>query len=404
MLFKKYLALFAAVGLLLGLNACDNNTTNQVDEPVGVQGTQQIFEDETLAELYADLPAASDSISDEIAEGLKFMREEEKLARDVYITLNATYNYRVFANISRSEQVHMNAVKFLLDRYNLEDPVGDNPIGVFTNTELQELYNNLVAQGNVSGEAALRVGAAIEEIDILDLFERIEGAQEYADIVWIYSHLENGSENHLRAFVRNLAVMGVTYEPQYLDEETYDNIINGGHIPPVPSDTTLTDEQKDALKFMREEEKLARDVYITFYNQYNIRVFNNISRSEQAHMNAVGRLLRIYNVEDPVGDNGIGVFTNPDLQTLYNALIEQGSSSVIEALKVGAAIEEIDILDLFERIEITQDYPIITRVFSHLERGSEHHLRAFVRNLSFRGITYEPQYLDEETYNDIINP
>ena len=298
----------------------------------------------------------------------------------------------------------MNAVKFLLDRYNLEDPVGDNPIGVFTNTELQELYNNLIAQGNVSGEAALRVGAAIEEIDILDLFERIEGAQEYADIVWIYSHLENGSENHLRAFVRNLAVMGVTYEPQYLDEETYENIINGGHIPPVPSDTTLTDEQKDALKFMREEEKLARDVYITFYNQYSIRVFNNISRSEQAHMNAVGRLLRIYNVEDPVGDNGIGVFTNPDLQTLYNALIEQGSSSVIEALKVGAAIEEIDILDLFERIEITQDYPIITRVFSHLERGSEHHLRAFVRNLSFRGITYEPQYLDEETYNDIINP
>ena len=74
MLFKKYLALFAVVGLLLGLNACDNNTTNQVDEPVGVQGTQQIFEDETIAELYADLPAASDSISDEIAEGLKFMR------------------------------------------------------------------------------------------------------------------------------------------------------------------------------------------------------------------------------------------------------------------------------------------------------------------------------------------
>ncbi len=395
--FKKIFSLLSIFGLLLFVNACDNSDSTPTDDTLSNT-------DISSAEFYSDAPASSDSVNDDIAEGLKYMREEEKLARDVYITFNETYNYVTFANISRSEQVHMNAIKFLLDRYEIEDPVGDNEVGVFTNPDLQTLYNTLIEQGSGSLVEALRVGAAIEEIDILDLFERIEAANDYTDITWIYGHLENGSENHLRAFVAALASQGVTYEPQYLDEETYDRIINGSHIPPIPSDTTLTDDQKAALQFMREEEKLARDVYITFYQQYGVRVFNNISRSEQAHMNSVLRLLNIYGVEDPVGDNGVGVFTNPDLQTLYNALIEQGSTSIIEALKVGGAIEEIDILDLFERIELTSDYPVITRVFTHLENGSEHHLRAFVRNLSFRGVTYEPQYLDEDTYNDIINP
>jgi hypothetical protein len=398
MFSKKIFPLAIILGLLFALTACDNKETTTIDEPTTTQVNDE------LTELTRALPSPADSISDEIAEGLKFMREEEKLARDVYITLNQTHNLRVFANIARSEQIHMNAVKFLLNRYGIEDPVTDNTVGVFTNQDLQALYTALVAQGNTSVIEALKVGGAIEEIDILDLFERIDISQDYPDIVTIYGRLEKGSENHLRAFVRNLAWQGVTYTPQYLSQEVYDEIINGGHVPPVPVDTTLTAEQKAALQFMREEEKLARDVYITFHNQYGLIVFRNISRSEQAHMNAIKRLLNIYNVEDPVGDNGVGVFTNQDLQTLYNALIEQGSNSVIDALSVGAAIEEIDILDLFERIELTRDFPIITRVFSHLEKGSENHLRAFVRNLSWRGVTYEPQYLDEETYNDIINP
>ena len=120
----------------------------------------------------------------------------------------------------------MNAIKLLLDRYELEDPVGENGVGTFTDPDLQALFEQLIVTANVSEIEALKVGAAIEEIDILDLETHIEELVDNADIEFVYSNLKRGSENHLRAFVRNLSVRGVTYEPQYLDSETYNSIIN----------------------------------------------------------------------------------------------------------------------------------------------------------------------------------
>jgi hypothetical protein len=170
----------------------------------------------------------------------------------------------------------------------------------------------------------------------------------------------------------------------------------------IQDTTVLPDSVKLGLQYMREEEKLARDVYLTFFEQYNEPIFGRISRAEQMHMNAVGRLLLRYGISDPVGDNGIGVFTNPDLQALYNTLIEQGNDSLVAALNVGGAIEEIDILDLLDQLPAVREYRPIARVYSALERGSEHHLRGFVSVLSNNGVTYEPQYLDEALYLRII--
>lgn len=159
--------------------------------------------------------------------GLTFMREEEKLARDVYLTLNEAWNLQVFGNIARSEQTHMDAIGTLLTRYGIADPAAGNGVGEFTNPDLQALYDQLVAQGDQSLANALRVGAAIEEIDIRDLIEEL-AAVEHSDIQRVYERLEQGSENHLRAFVSTLERQtGETYEPQYLDQTTYDEIING---------------------------------------------------------------------------------------------------------------------------------------------------------------------------------
>ncbi len=400
MLKKKFLAASLLLIFIIGITSCDKENSQLVSN----SNTDALQKIAGGTEIYSGIPTKSDSLSQDVMEDLKYMREEEKLARDVYITLNDVYHYRVFKNIAKSEQRHMNAIKFLLKRYDIEDPVKDNGVGVFTNQDLQELFNNLVVQGNTSGVEALKVGAAIEEIDILDLFERIKRAENYRDIVTVYKRLEKGSENHLKAFVHVLKTKGVDYSPQYLDQATFDKIINSSHVVPVPRDSTLSDEEKAALQFMREEEKLARDAYKTFYDKYKLRIFRNISRSEQAHTNAVKRLLKVYKVEDPVKNNEVGVFTNEELQNLYNTLVQQGSVSEVEALKVGGAIEEIDILDLEKRIELTKDHLLIKRVFTRLEKGSESHLRAFVRNLSFRGVTYEPQYLDQERFNQIINP
>lgn len=156
---------------------------------------------------------------------LLYMREEEKLAHDVYLTLGNQWNALVFSNISESEATHMAAVKVLLDRYSLSDPAAGNDVGVFTNTTLQALYDSLVVVGQQSLIDALKVGTAIEEIDIIDIANALTYIDNQ-DLIYVFDNLMKGSRNHLRAFVRNLDMQGVNYVPQYLDQASYDAIIN----------------------------------------------------------------------------------------------------------------------------------------------------------------------------------
>jgi hypothetical protein len=172
----------------------------------------------------APLAATSTLSADEIA-GLQFMREEEKLARDVYLTFYQQYGLSIFNNIANSEATHMASVKTLLDRYGIADPVAGNVVGEFENADLQALYNQLIAQGSQSLSAALKVGGVIEEIDILDLKERL-ATTTHSDIQQVYTSLLNGSYNHLRAFANTLKTQtDEVYQPQYLDAVTYQSII-----------------------------------------------------------------------------------------------------------------------------------------------------------------------------------
>lgn len=174
----------------------------------------------------AGLPVAE--LTGAEVEGLLFMREEEKLARDVYTALYETWGLAIFQNIANSEQTHTDAVKTLLERYGLEDPASDTPSGVFENEALQDLYDQLVVEGRESLASALHIGAAIEEIDILDLEERLD-LTDQADIQTVYENLMKGSRNHLRAFVSTLERQaGETYQPQYLDADAYDEIMASG--------------------------------------------------------------------------------------------------------------------------------------------------------------------------------
>ena len=143
------------------------------------------------------------TLTQEQKDDLNFMYQEEKLARDVYITLGNIWNLRVFKNIQNSEQRHMDSIKYLLDKYSLPTPVMSDDIGVFENEELQSLYDQLVAKGKQSLKDALEVGVTIEETDIADLEAKIEGAP--SDIQQVFNNLLKGSYNHLRAFNRNLS-------------------------------------------------------------------------------------------------------------------------------------------------------------------------------------------------------
>ena len=158
-------------------------------------------------------------LSTEEAAALLYMYEEEKLARDVYNTLYTTWNIPTFQNIAASEQMHMDSVKTLLDRYALTTPA--LAPGSFADANLQNLYTALVAQGNLSVGEALKVGAAIEEIDIVDLQSRLTQTDN-ADIQMVYNSLISGSNNHLKAFVNALLNQtGETYQPQYMTPELY---------------------------------------------------------------------------------------------------------------------------------------------------------------------------------------
>lgn len=166
----------------------------------------------------------SGELTDAEIAGLLFMIEEEKLAGDVYSALNERWNLRVFENIGRAETTHQAAIKTLLARYTLSDPRKEE--GVFANESLQDLYDDLVAQGSLSVKDALLTGAAIEEIDILDL-EEYMAQTDREDILLVYANLKRGSENHLRAFVNNLDRQRIEYAPQYLSQKEYDRIIKG---------------------------------------------------------------------------------------------------------------------------------------------------------------------------------
>jgi len=198
---------------VLAFNACDSSVTQSSVVSTGYGQTISIT------------GIAEEPVDDVEQMSLLFMREEEKVARDVYLQLYELWGLQVFQNISASEQRHMDAILTLLDCYNLNDPSDGKHIGEFANADLQQLFDDLSEKGAASLEEALRVGALIEEVDIQDLQNAINDSVNNEDITYVYEQLKNGSVNHLNAFVTNLSRLGITYEPRYLPAEEYASYI-----------------------------------------------------------------------------------------------------------------------------------------------------------------------------------
>ncbi|MFN8251671.1 MAG: DUF2202 domain-containing protein [Ferruginibacter sp.] len=164
-------------------------------------------------------------LNEEERNSLIYMREEEKLARDVYRAMTAKWGANVFSNILASEQTHMDAILMLLEKYNIPDPVGANGPGVFTNQTLQGIYTKLLAQGGTGLLPAFKTGATIEDLDIYDLGNALTKIDNQ-DIRLVYENLSRGSRNHMRAFYRNIVKAGGAYTAQYITQAALDAIIN----------------------------------------------------------------------------------------------------------------------------------------------------------------------------------
>lgn len=212
--FALFTSLFATMLALTPISSLAKNSQHQ-------NGNQGLGFG--MHSVVSGLPAEELSAAEEA--GLIKMREEEKMARDVYAFLYEEWQAPIFDNIAQSEQRHMNAVKLLLDKYGLVDPVTDPTAGVFTpESGMTELYEQFTTQGTESLIGAFTAGATIEDMDIRDLQDLI-AQTDNADITQVYTNLLRGSRNHLRAFVYRLSLLGVTYEAQYITPEELQDII-----------------------------------------------------------------------------------------------------------------------------------------------------------------------------------
>lgn len=213
-------ACFAAVLAACGSDGGSDEPANLLT--VSADGSTRI-DSAATAQALASLPIQPLS-ADETA-SLAYMREEEKLAHDVYTVLAALWAPPIFDNIAASEQTHTEAVLALLTRYSLPDPAATTAPGVFVDAGLQAIYDEYVLRGQASLDAALTVGAEIEELDIRDISAALQKVDNL-DIITVYSNLLKGSRNHLRAFVSVLASRGVVYVPKFITPALYQEIIS----------------------------------------------------------------------------------------------------------------------------------------------------------------------------------
>jgi hypothetical protein len=213
----------------------------------------------------------------------------------------------------------------------------------------------------------------------------------------------------------SLSLIGLnacTKEQIESDETSYTSILDvteagassviAANLKTVISDITVYNEDElNILVHMKEEEKLARDVYSVLSQKWNNQVFYRISQAENTHMYAILYLLGNYGT-DYTQILETGTFSVPGFQLLYDELVAKGSISVEEAYKVGSLIEEMDITDLIESINnVTGEN--IKAVFENLEKGSRNHLRAFTNQLTSLGLTYTPTYLSAADYIQIVS-
>ena len=235
---KKYTILFVFIIMAVAISAC-GNTPDQVEESqvvttisvedqqvrnanTNTEGNSNNSTSKGSGQGQAYSAVESGTLSEDEVAGLLFMREEEKLAHDVYMALYEQWGLPIFQNIAASELTHTEAVKTLLNKYEIPDPSEEvSALGQFSNQDLQALYDELVEIGSTSLADALMVGTAVEEIDILDL-EKYIVQTELADIIQVYENLLAGSKNHLRSFVATLEKQtDETFQPQYLSLEAY---------------------------------------------------------------------------------------------------------------------------------------------------------------------------------------
>jgi hypothetical protein len=217
-------------------------------------------------------------------------------------------------------------------------------------------------------------------------------------MVTIHSSLNSLTESSLlrrRSFLASLAAIGLA---ACTPEDTVSSHGNGEGLSQYPVES-LNEAEEAGILQLREEEKLARDVYTLLEEKWGLSAFSQIKPSEQKHMDAVAKLINRYDLLDPAQES-IGIFENQKISSLFETLMTKGEQSEVDALQVGMTVEDVDIYDIDEILS-KNDNQDIQVVFTNLRNGSIKHLQRFYTDLKTLGVTYEPQYISQELFDQL---
>lgn len=217
-------------------------------------------------------------------------------------------------------------------------------------------------------------------------------------MVTIHSSLNSLTESSLlrrRSFLASLAAIGLA---ACTPEDTVSSHGNGEGLSQYPIES-LNEAEEAGILQLREEEKLARDVYTLLEEKWGLSAFSQIKPSEQKHMDAVAKLINRYDLLDPAQES-IGSFENQKISSLFETLMTKGEQSEVDALQVGMTVEDVDIYDIDEILS-KNDNQDIQVVFTNLRNGSIKHLQRFYTDLKTIGGTYEPQYISQELFDQL---
>ncbi|MEK9762426.1 MAG: DUF2202 domain-containing protein [Deltaproteobacteria bacterium] len=217
-------------------------------------------------------------------------------------------------------------------------------------------------------------------------------------MVTIHSSLNSLTESSLlrrRSFLASLAAIGLA---ACSPEDTVSSHGNGEGLSQYPIES-LNEAEEAGILQLREEEKLARDVYTLLEEKWGLSAFSQIKPSEQKHMDAVAKLINRYDLLDPAQES-IGSFENQKISSLFETLMTKGEQSEVDALQVGMTVEDVDIYDIDEILS-KNDNQDIQVVFTNLRNGSIKHLQRFYTDLKTLGGTYEPQYISQELFDQL---
>ena len=244
--------------------------------------------------------------------------------------------------------------------------------------------NDIIEFGGSRG-AGRTVIELKRKLDTGDKFDKAFSPGQAISIIWALSNNPEISFKHNVAYGEG--IMTLTGGPAMTSSD-------------IATAATLTSREKEGMLFIWEEEKAARDLYMSLYDKNNLTIFMNLVRSEQSHMDQAKAIIDKYGLAIP-GNGEQGIFQNKTLQKIHDDFQAEGLRSDQDALMVAAAFEEISIMDLEKEISATETEDIRV-VYQGLLAGSRKHLRSYVADLQGRGIQYAPKYLSKSEFEETI--